>query len=76
MIKEEVVEEVYEYIRDYMREHKFAPSMRNISAGCHMSLSSVIRYLDRLEIQGRIRRELNTPRSIVLTDEEEEADEF
>ncbi|MAS34875.1 MAG: hypothetical protein CL610_12765 [Anaerolineaceae bacterium] len=72
MSMDQVTSQVYEFIRAYFREHGFSPSFRDISRGCHMSTSNVVRYLDRLEARGLISRELNKPRSIALLDEEEQ----
>ena len=68
MRKDAVTNLVYEYIQAYFHEHGFAPSMRDISEGCYMSPSNVVRYLDKLEAQGRISREVGKPRSIALLD--------
>ena len=53
MRKDAVTNQVYEYIQVYFHEHGFAPSLRDISEGCYMSPSNVVRYLDKLEAQGR-----------------------
>jgi len=71
MRKDAVTEQVYTYIQDYFKQHGFAPSLRDISEGCYMSPSNVVRYLDKLEARGRISRELRKPRSIALLDEED-----
>jgi len=67
---EMVSEEVYQYIRRYIAENGFAPTIREISEGCYMSATNVIRYLDKLEAWGRISREPRTPRSIRLLEQE------
>lgn len=74
MRKDVIAEKVYVYIRTYFKQHGFAPSLRDISEGCSMSHSNVIRYLDKLEAQGLISRELRKPRSISLLDELDEGD--
>jgi repressor LexA len=66
MKNDEVAAQVYAFIRDYFDEYGFAPSLRDIGAGCYLSPSNVMRYLDRLEERGLISRELRKPRSIVL----------
>lgn len=71
MRKDTVTNQVYEYIQVYFQEHGFAPSLRDISEGCYMSPSNVVRYLDKLEAQGRISRELRKPRSIALLNEDD-----
>ena len=64
MHSEETSEEVFQFIRRYIVEKGFAPTIRDISDGCYMSATNVIRYLDKLEAKGRISREPNKPRSI------------
>jgi len=59
-------EVVYAFIEKFIHEHGYSPSMREIGFGCHIGRSTVLRYLDRLEAQGRISRELGTARSISL----------
>lgn len=71
MSNDDVTEAVYEFIRVYVDEHGFAPSLREIADGVYMSPTNVVRYLDKLSARGRISRELNVPRSIVLLDEDE-----
>lgn len=66
MSKDEVEELVYNFIRAYFKQHGFAPSLRDISEGCYMSPSNVVRYLDKLAAHGLISRELRKPRSIAL----------
>jgi repressor LexA len=70
MSKDEAVARVYDFICAYFKQHGFAPSLRDIARGCYMSPSNVPRYLDRLEAQGLISRELNKPRSIALVKDE------
>ncbi len=69
---EAVADEVYRFIHAYKKAHGFPPSIRNISDGCLISRSNVIRYLDKLEARGRIKREPNIPRGITLLDEVED----
>ncbi|MBZ0299153.1 MAG: MarR family transcriptional regulator [Anaerolineae bacterium] len=71
MSKDEVAEQVYNFIRAYFKAHGFAPSLRDISEGCYMSPSNVVRYLDKLEARGWISREMRKPRSIALIEHEE-----
>ena len=61
-----VTARVYDVIRAYFKQYGFAPSLRDISEACYMSPSNVVRYLDKLEAQGRISRELRKPRSIAI----------
>lgn len=71
MDKDEMTEAVYAFVRSYIDAHGYAPSLREISQATYMSPTNVVRYLDRLSAQGRIMRELNVPRSIVLLDGDE-----
>ncbi|CAG0994087.1 hypothetical protein ARNL5_03481 [Anaerolineae bacterium] len=47
-------EQVYAFIRDYIGQNNFAPSVRDIAKGCYLSVSAVLRHLDRLEAWGHI----------------------
>lgn len=69
MSKDAVTARVYAFIRAYFEEHGFAPSLRDIGEACYMSPSNVVRYLDKLEAQGLISRELSKPRSIAILEE-------
>jgi SOS-response transcriptional repressor LexA len=57
---------LYQFIHAYVHEHGYAPTTREMAGGCFIALSSIPRYLDRLEMQGRISREIGKARSIVL----------
>jgi SOS-response transcriptional repressor LexA len=57
-------EAVFDFIVAYSAEHGFAPSQREIARQCYISLSMVARYLDRLELSGRITRTGGQARSI------------
>ncbi len=61
-----VSKSVYEFICTYILEHGYSPSQRDIARGCYINAASVIRYLDKLEAKGYIRRELGKARSITL----------
>ncbi len=63
---DEISAQVYDFIQAYIDEHGFAPTQREIALGCYMSKTNIIRYLDRLEMQGRIIRIPGQPRSIRL----------
>lgn len=67
----QTMEFVYEFIRGYIHEHGFSPSVREISSGCYLGRSTVSRYLDRLEDNGRISSEAGIARSIALVEEPE-----
>jgi DNA-binding MarR family transcriptional regulator len=59
---------VYAFLKAYFRLHSYPPSQREIALGCHLGKSTVMRCLDRLEINGLITREVGQARSIVLLD--------
>ena len=71
MDRDELTAAVYVFVCDYIKVHGYAPSLREISQATYMSPTNVVRYLDRLSAQGRLMREPNVPRSIVLLDEDE-----
>lgn len=62
----EILDQLFDFIQKYMVEHGYSPSFDEIAENCHLSRSSVVHYLSRLEIQGRIRREFGKARSIVI----------
>ena len=63
---------VLAFIRAFVRRHRVAPSIREIMAGCDLTTTSVVEYyLQRLEREGYLRRNMRTgtyraPRGIVL----------
>lgn len=61
-----LLESVYTYICDYIERVGYAPSIREISRDCYLSQGNLYRYLDRLEMQGRITRDPGRARSIKL----------
>ncbi|MEP7292251.1 MAG: hypothetical protein ABI835_10725 [Chloroflexota bacterium] len=65
-----MIETVYQFISAYIGAHRYSPSLREISAECYIGRSTVLRYLDRLEAYGRIRRETGKARSITLRKDE------
>jgi SOS-response transcriptional repressor LexA len=62
-------EEVYDFIRAYIRQHRIPPTMREICAGTYLSIGTVLRCLDILEVRGRIARKRGKSRSINLLDD-------
>jgi SOS-response transcriptional repressor LexA len=68
---QQMLEDVYTFIRDYTHtNHGLAPTLREIATGCYISHPTVLRYLDVLEIQGRIARQPGRARSIRLLNSE------
>lgn len=60
------LDNVYAFIRSYVTEHGYPPSLREISRACYLGRSTALRYLDKLEAQGKIKRQPNKARSIHL----------
>jgi DNA-binding MarR family transcriptional regulator len=60
---------VYVFIKTYIQTHRKSPSIREIAANCYISVSTVMRHLDKLEARGRIQRDPNQARSIVIPDD-------
>lgn len=59
--------EIYQFIRQHIKEHTHPPTLREIAVHCFLSVSNVLRYLDRLEMRGYIVREPGRARGITLT---------
>lgn len=62
---DDITEAVYQFICDYHKEHGMAPTLREIGIGCFLARGSVVRYVDRLEAWGWIKREPGRARSIL-----------
>lgn len=62
----ETLDNVYAFIHNYITQNHVSPSIREIAAGCYINVATVIRYLDKLEAQGKISRDLRKARSIRL----------
>ena len=54
MLKQEVVDRVYECIRKHQDEEGLPPTYQIIVERTGISLSTVLRCIDRLEFQGKI----------------------
>ena len=61
---------VYVFVKDFIKKHTHPPSLREISEGCFLSISAVVRHLDRLEGEGKLRREPGRARGITLVDDD------
>jgi len=64
---------VYLFLKDYIKQHTYPPSLREIAEGCYLSVAGVLRHLDHLEWEGKLRREPARARGITLVDEDEQA---
>ncbi len=60
-------EEIYKFLVEYMTENGYAPSIREICAGTHLSsTSSVLDYLRSLRLLGMIEIKEGASRAIKL----------
>jgi SOS-response transcriptional repressor LexA len=67
----ETTETIYRFLEDYADEHGGSPTVREIAAGCFVSVGTVMRHLDRMENLGWISRQPGKARSIRLLRERE-----
>ena len=59
---------ILRYIEEFVAERCYAPSFRDIQAGCGLSSLSVVTWhVGKLERRGKIKREPGIARSITLT---------
>jgi repressor LexA len=59
---------ILRYIEEYWEERHYAPSLRDILAGCGISSLSVVSWnVGKLERRGKIKRVPGIARSITLT---------
>jgi SOS-response transcriptional repressor LexA len=63
---QQTTEAVYTFLTVYIETHGYSPSYREIARACYIAMGSVPRYLDKLEIEGRINRTPGQARSIHL----------
>ncbi len=61
-----MTEKIYASIQEYTASEGIPPSIAEIAERVHLSRGGVMRHLDKLELQGRLRRDFNKRRSIVL----------
>jgi DNA-binding MarR family transcriptional regulator len=62
----EITELIYDFLQHYIDYSRKPPTIREIAAGCFVSVGTVMRHLDKLEASGLIEREPTHARSIVL----------
>lgn len=60
---------IFDFICTYFAKHGCAPSQREIAQNSFLSKTAIVRYLERLEAQGRITRVPGVARNIRLVDE-------
>jgi repressor LexA len=56
--------EIYQFIFDYCRQKGYSPTLREISAGVELSLSTVMAHLQAMKDKGCVDWEPNSARSI------------
>jgi SOS-response transcriptional repressor LexA len=64
---------VYAFLRAYIAAHGRPPTAREIAAEVRLAVSTVLRHLDKLELEGRIRRDPYIARGITLLDNKDES---
>jgi repressor LexA len=65
----ETRERILKFIRDFIEDRGYAPTIRDILRGCHLSSTAVVQHhLNVLEKEGRIHRDPEVFRSIQLAD--------
>jgi SOS-response transcriptional repressor LexA len=65
---QQTMDTVYDYICRHIQEHGYPPSQREIAAACYLGKTTLVRYLDRLEMSGRITHDVGHARSIRIID--------
>lgn len=65
-LQHELTRTLWIFIAEYIQAHGYPPSIREIAQHCHLGRTTVVRYLDRLEAQGHLRRSTGVARSITL----------
>ena len=60
--------EVLRFIKQYLSDFGYAPSVRDISKGMNISVTTAHYHLQRLESDGYIKTSKGISRSIVLTE--------
>lgn len=65
---QQTMDTVYDYICQHIQEHGYPPSQREIAAACYLGKTTLVRYLDRLEANGRITHDPGFARSIRIID--------
>lgn len=68
---EQTLQNLYDFIEGYIRDQGYPPSLREIASACYLGRSTVLRYLSKLEAQGRITRKDGKARTITLIKQEE-----
>lgn len=61
---------ILSYIKEYQQNKGYSPSMRDIMVDCGISSTSLsVYYLEKLEMEGYIKRDKKVSRSIVICNE-------
>ena len=67
---QDTTDQIYTFIRAYKAKHGYPPSQEEIAQACYRSRPVIVRHLDRLEMQGKIRREPGKARGIQLVEDD------
>jgi DNA-binding GntR family transcriptional regulator len=59
-------EQIYVFIHAYLKHHRYAPRYQDIADACQVSTTTARKYVQRLEADGRIRRQPRRVRSLHL----------
>jgi MarR-like DNA-binding transcriptional regulator SgrR of sgrS sRNA len=57
---------IYSYICAYLGEWGYPPTVREIACACFCAPATVNKHLHRLQLQGRIDRQPNCPRGVIV----------
>ena len=66
--------QVYEFIREFTAEHHYSPSVREIAAAMHLSVSTIQHHLDNMKVAGVLASSPGTFRSITLVEQDSKAE--
>lgn len=65
----QVLNKIWHFICDFNRQFGYPPALRQIAEVAFMSRGNLYRYLDHLEVEGRISREPGVARGITILEE-------
>lgn len=57
---------ILEYIKGYILRNGYAPTTREIAAGCYVSITCARRHMERLRDMGVISWQIKTARTITI----------
>ena len=65
---QETTDQIFSFICEFRATHGYPPSQEEIAQACYRSRPVIVRHLDRLVMQGKIRREPGKARGIQLVE--------